>query len=174
MTPGRAPLLAGGRLRVGGARRRGWALRCRLSAHRAPVVHGILRPFGGILLELLQCQRYALLELWVVAPPPGGGIELDLDVRGDALVLDVELAAVRFAAPPARRCARPAVEGLGNAAVPNEPAPGARPDKRPDLLASEHPGQRVAARARHFVDEHHLGAKYGLRDDVVAALARHR
>ena len=52
----------------------------------------------------------------------------------------------------------------------DQPAPGSRPDERPDFVLLEHPRKSIAARAGHFVDDHRFrtidlrqwGAKFAL------------
>ena len=67
----------------------------------------------------------------------------------------------------------PAVDQRRVAADANQAAPGPDAHDWPELGLAEQPGQRVAARARHLIDDHHLRAIDAARRlDLVVALAR--
>src|SRR5271157_1163314 len=82
----------------------GW--RAGRGTHRGPVVDRILRPLDGrrrMVLQILQRDGDGPFELRIVALTPGGGVELDLDVRRDAAIFHVKLAGIRIEEAPARR-----------------------------------------------------------------------
>src|ERR1700687_1436877 len=71
-----------------------------------PVVDWILRALDGrhgMILQGRERHSDTLFQLRVVTLTPQGRIEVHLDVRCDALVLDVELARFRVEESPARR-----------------------------------------------------------------------
>src|SRR5215469_161976 len=70
-----------------------------LFTHRLPVIDGILRALdrsGWMLLDFIENYRHGLFELGIVPRPPGCRIELDVDIRRNTLVLDIELAGIRI------------------------------------------------------------------------------
>ena len=66
--------------------------------------------------------------------------------------------AVQAVDRPARRGDAAAVHQRRITPDADEAAPRARADERADFVLLEHPRKRVAARARHFVDDHRLGS----------------
>src|SRR6202451_409321 len=119
------------------------------------------------------------VEVRVVALTPGGGIEIDIEIRSDAMVFDFPLA-VQAVDRGARRGDVAAIEQLGITADADQDSPGALADERADAGFAEIPRQGVAAGSRHFVNHHHLGAVdgFGWAGPVVAfagdALAHQR
>src|SRR5580658_3107994 len=106
-----------------------------------------------MLFQLLGDVLDRAVQLRIV---PGGHrfwIVFDLDIRLDAVVLDLELAG-----KPVERGARggdaPTVEEDGIAADSDQTAPGAHTDKRTKSGLAEVPGHQIAARACGLIDDH--------------------
>ena len=91
---------------------------------------------------------------------PGEGIEIDFVVGRDAMVLDLPFAFEAVDGGAGRGDAA-TIDQLGISADTDKTAPGAFADEWADAGFAEIPGQRIAAGAGHFVDDHDLGAVDG-------------
>src|SRR2546425_3271010 len=109
----------------------------------------------GILLEKLHRLLYRAFELRIVTLYHLGRSVLDLDVRRDAFVLNRPLTC-EIVERKARRGDAAAVNRRWNSERADQPAPRARANQRADLAKPEIIRQRVAARTRRLVDDHHL------------------
>ena len=115
----------------------------------------------------------SLLQLRIVPLAPERGVEIHLDVRRNAFVLDVELSRFRIEEAPARRRNSAPIDQCRVAAYANQATPGACADQRADAELLEHPGQRVTAGARILIDQHDLRAEDHIWDVIVLAFAGH-
>lgn len=108
-----------------------------------------------------------------IAPLADGlGIQLDLDVRGDAHVFDFPLP-VRVVDARRRRRHEATVHELRRSRATHQTAPSPFADQLAHAGASEVPRHGVPARTRVLIDDHHLGAEDGaLGLDLVLAVAR--
>src|ERR1044071_6671184 len=94
-------------------------------------------------------------ELRIFAGDDFLGPVLDVDVRRDSFVLNRPFSITREEAP-ARRDHRSAIDERRRVGCVNETAPRSLADQQSYLATLEHIRHQVAARARHFVNDHHL------------------
>ena len=110
-------------------------------------------------------------QLRIVAGPPHFGIEIDVNIRADAFVFDVELA-LGVSERNARGRDSAAVDKRRIAVNADEPAPCTTANERSDLCLSEKPRHKIAAAAGVLVDDHCLWAVDGTdRRCKIVALA---
>ena len=93
-----------------------------------------------MILQILQRDGDGPFELRIVALTPGGGVELDFDVRRDAAIFHVELTGIGIEKTPAGRSDSAAIDQRRITANADQAAPGARADERASAEALEHPG----------------------------------
>src|ERR1051325_2163457 len=123
-----------------------------------PLIHRIRRPHGLHARMLRHLGHQVIdraLQLRVVALAPLGGVELHLDVGGDAGILHFPLP-LQAVHRRVGRGVRAAIHEARTGAAGHEAAPGARAHQRSDLELLEVPRHGVAAAAGHAVDQHRL------------------
>ena len=62
-----------------------------------------------MLLQFIENHGHGLFELGIASLPPGCRIQIDVDIRRNALVLDIELTRIRIENSKSRRGYRTAV-----------------------------------------------------------------
>src|SRR2546423_3137634 len=107
-------------------------------------VNGFLELLRRVLREQVQRHLDGLLKLRVVPLPDESGVVIHLDVGGDAVPLDLPLAA-QSVDGDARRGDTSAVQQLRVVVDADQPAPGLLADERPQSRLAEVPWQGVAA-----------------------------
>jgi uncharacterized membrane protein (Fun14 family) len=110
-----------------------------------------------VLLDLVEHVVDGDIELGATPAGVLGGVVDDLDVGVDAVALDAPGAVLLVEAEVGDGGVAP-VDQARNARDADETAPGAGADELAELVVLEEPGEHVAARAGHAVDEHALGA----------------
>src|SRR5215470_13055046 len=117
----------------------------------------MVRNHDGILFQGFHRDFHGLFELTVVPCRYRRRIIFYFNVWGDAAVLHFPIA-VQTINRHARRSDEAAVQQRWIVVNADQPAPRLRANQWPDFVLLEHPWQRVAARAGHFVDDHCLGS----------------
>ena len=111
-------------------------------------------------------------QLRIVTGANQFGVHVHLNIRCDPVVLHFPFA-IGIPDAGAGRRRETAVHEFGGVGSSHQSAPGALSDQLADAGAMEIPRHGIAARAREFIDDHHLGSKDGaLRLRFVGAVAR--
>src|SRR5579872_807040 len=97
-----------------------------------------------MLLQLLHYDFDCFFELRVATLAPCGGFQVDLDIRRDAMILDLPIA-VEAVDCGTRRCYATAIDEFRIAPDTDKTAPCFLSDQRPETRFTEIPRQRVAA-----------------------------
>ena len=121
-----------------------------------------------VLVEQVHHYLDCFLELRVVALAPKLGIQLDFEVRLNAVILHVPLT-VGSIEGQVGRTGESVIDQVNRVrVVADESAPGSLTHQRPDSRFPEEPRHGIAAGASHFVGDHHLGTenRFYRRGDV--------
>src|ERR1043166_8052142 len=126
---------------------------------RSLAPHGRWRLFGKTFHRVFFQQAHSFLdcpfELWIPAGDDVLGPVFDVDIGSNAFILDGPSTVTREEAA-ARRDHRAAVDECRCVGGMDQAAPRAFANQRSNLPALEHVRHQIAARAGHFVNDHHL------------------
>src|SRR5437763_12425810 len=115
-----------------------------------------------MLFQLLHHDLDGFFQLRVMALSVSCGIKIDFNVRRDAMVFNLPLT-VEAVNSRTGRGKTATIDQFRITADSNQTSPGLLANQRTDAALAKIPGQGVAARAGHFIDDHDLGPEDGFR-----------